>query len=297
MNRLRIFLISSDLFNIYGSEQINPKKSTVISAVKVIPQENPNISFRLIEIEKSLLVNKRTPFYELLNNELNATEKIVGYRGSNRWCQSFEQYPILSSKSKDSNVKNQGTYIVVGGLGDVGYTIAGYIAQNFKSNVVIVGRSEIPSKNKRAKWLKENGTNNAISRKIARIKKLESGMANVYSMNGDSTSYDQMKRVVEKAKAKFGTVNGIFYSAGEVGAMGLNLVNNISEEQLCAHLPSKVEGLSVLQKIVKNNPMDFVMVLSSGSSILGGIGMIGYAAANQYVDSLVSKEKCERKSD
>ena len=288
--KLEYFAISDGLFQIYGNEKINPEKSGIISATKVIPQENPNISCRLIEVEKALYKTKNGRFYKFINDELNANDSIVSYRGEYRWSQIYEPYPIQNSESTNSYIKDKGTYIIVGGLGDVGFTIAQYILENFESNVVIVGRSKIPEKGEREEWIKKYGSHDAISKKIARINRLENGKGKVFAMQGDSTSYSQMKTVVEELKSKFGEVNGIFHAAGDVGSMSLNLVNNVAKDQLQDHLSSKSKGLSVLQKIVKNNTLDFTVILSSTSSILGGIGMIGYAAANQYVDSLVLKE-------
>jgi len=294
--KLDYFAISSCLFQVYGNEKINPEKSGIISTIKVIPQENPNIRCRLIEIEEESLKTRNGSFYKIINHELNANDSIISYRGKYRWTRVYEPYPILNSESKSSYIKNKGTYIIVGGLGDVGFTIAQYIVENFESNVVVVGRSKIPEKAERKKWVKKNGPNDLISLKIARINRLESGKGKVVVVQGDSTSLNQMKSVVEQVKSNFGEINGIFYSAGEVSTMSLNLANNIDPQQLSNHLSSKIKGLSVLQKIVKKNSLDFTAILSSTSSILGGIGMIGYAAANQYVDSLILKENSDEHS-
>lgn len=286
-------LITSNIFNVYGSESIDLKKSTLISAVKVIPQENTNIKCKLIEIEKDSYTRERGVFYDMLLDELNTKENIVSYRGFNRWCQTHDQYPIVPSKTNASKIKEGGTYVIVGGLGDVGYTIAGNIVKHHNANVIIVGRSKVPEKSEWKNWLKENGTDNSTAKKIERLQRLEKGKGNVYTMQSDSTSYEQMTELINTATSRFGEVNGIFYSAGDVVAMSLSLVNNVNDEQLHAHLPGKIKGLAVLQNIVADNAFDFALVISSASAILGGIGMIGYAAANQYVDSLVLNENAK----
>ncbi len=291
--KLEYLTVSSDLFKIYGNEEINPGKSGIISAIKVIPQENQNINCRLIEIEGNTDQNKNAGFYKFLNEELNSSDSVVSYRGKYRWTQIYEPYPIHIPEKENSYIKDTGTYIILGGLGDVGYTIAQYITENFKSNVVIVGRSKIPEREDRKEWIEAHPTNDPISKKIARLDTLDTGKGNVVVVQGDSTSYDSMKDVIAEVKSKFGQVDGIFHAAGDVGRMSLNLINNIGKEELNTHLSSKIKGLSILQKIVKNNSFDFSVIVSSTSSILGGIGMIGYAAANQYVDSLVTKENDE----
>src|SRR5262249_29387516 len=52
---------------------------------------------------------------------------------------------------------------------------------------------------------------------------------------------------------------------------------------------AKVRGLMVLEKILRHETMDFWMLLSSISSILAGIGYVGYAAANAFMDSFAAE--------
>ena len=77
---------------------------------------------------------------------------------------------VLKSFSK---IKEGGTYVIVGGLGDVGYTIAGNIVKHHNANVIIVGRSKVPEKSEWKNWLKENGTDNKTAKKIERLQRLE----------------------------------------------------------------------------------------------------------------------------
>ncbi len=256
----------------------------------MIPQENSHIQVRLLEVEKSTYEVNRGALDQIVSKELNATDEIVSYRGKYRWSQTFEAYPINHSSGRDSRIKDDGTYVIIGGLGDVGYTIAQYLVENFESNVVIVGRSKIPGKAARKKYLESHGEADSMGRKIARVNELEKGKGKLILMQADSTNQEQMNKLVEQVSAKYGQVNGVFHSAGDVSAMSLNLVNSVDSATLTDHFNTKVEGLSVLQNLANDYQPEFVAIVSSTSSILGGIGMIGYASANQYVDSLVASE-------
>ena len=52
----------------------------------------------------------------------------------------------------------------------------------------------------------------------------------------------------------------------------------------------KVQGLIVLKQLFDDYPLDFIMPVSSLSSILGGLGMAAYSAANQYMDSFCQQQ-------
>ncbi|WP_299135409.1 non-ribosomal peptide synthetase/type I polyketide synthase [uncultured Tenacibaculum sp.] len=294
--KLEYFIISNNLFTVYGNENINPVKSGLISLSKIVTQENLNINCRLIEIDEEAYENKSSKFYKFINHELNSKDKIVSYKGKSRWNQFFESYPIKNSESKKSYIENNGTYIIVGGLGDVGFTIAQYILENFESNVVLVGRSEIPKEEEWKQWIKENGVDNKISKKINRLSRLKDVKGEVTVMQADSTDESQMQLLFKEVIAKNGSVDGVFYSVGDIDGESFDLVNTMTEEQMDYHLPMKIKGLNVLKRLVDQESIDFVAVMSSFTSVLGGLGMLGYAVSNQFVDSFVNKEMTQSDS-
>ena len=56
-----------------------------------------------------------------------------------------------------------------------------------------------------------------------------------------------------------------------------------------AHFESKVYGLMTLQTLFGDADLDFCVVLSSLSTVLGGLGYLAYSGANQAADALVHK--------
>ncbi|XLS30266.1 amino acid adenylation domain-containing protein [Flavobacteriaceae bacterium M23B6Z8] len=282
--------VSCGLFNIYGTEILDAAKSTIISASRVIPQENPNITTRLIEIDKEAYIDNQPLLMEQLVKEVGAVDKVVSLRKNQRWVQYFESYPIRKNESDISGLKRGGTYIIIGGLGDVGYTISNAILENNDCNLIIVGRSEIKVKSSFDRTEESFANQDEKAKKIARFDRLHKKYKSVYAMQADAGSLDEMNVLVNEVKNKFGRLDGIVYAAGDVGGMTLELINNINAQGLNAHLSSKKTGLEVLRQVVAEHTVDFALVISSLSSLIGGIGMIGYAAMNQYVDTMVANE-------
>lgn len=293
-SKIDYITLSSNLFSVFGNEQLDADKATLISSATVIPQENPNIQCRIIEIEPEVYRNQNIALFQKLAHELDATDKIISYRGFNRWQQYFESYPIQNVSPTESYIQEKGTYIIIGGLGDVGYTIANAILENNTCNVILVGRSVIPGKEQRKEWMSQQNNPEAVAQKIARLEALEDRFETVFTSAADVGSSEQMEGLVAHVKATYGSLQGIIFAAGDVSGMSLDLANTISSEQLQANLAAKKAGLAVLQQIVAQNPMDFTMVISSLSAIIGGIGMTGYAAMNQYVDTFVSRENAKQ---
>ena len=287
--KLEYCIVVENVFSIYGNEQINPWNSTLLSATKVIPQENPFVQCRFIEIDSETYKNKRSLYYQqiLKDQESTVKDKIVSYKGTSRWIQNMLPYPLASKKPTASQIQHGGTYLIIGGLGDLGYIISKYLLEKFETNIILIGRSQLPKKSEWEHWLQENNTTSSLGSKITKAANLAKLKGTVEFVQADSTNYEDLTQVFEKVQAKFSQIDGVFHSAGAIAQNSFNVVNSIDEEQLAFHFPVKTKGLEVIQKVVGEHPVTFVAIMSSLSSILGGLGMIGYAGANQYMDSMV----------
>ena len=62
------------------------------------------------------------------------------------------------------------------------------------------------------------------------------------------------------------------------------------DRQICeAQFRPKIHGVYVLEKITEGLDLDFCLLTSSLSSILGGLGFAAYAASNQLLDSFAEQ--------
>lgn len=289
-HKLEYCVVVENTFSIYGNEQINPWSSTLLSATKVIPQENPLVQCRLIEIDTAVYSTNKDLYYQqiLKEQESASRDKVVSYKGVSRWVQSTVSYPLSASEAGASQIKHGGTYIIIGGLGDVGFALSKYLLEYFAVNIILIGRSAMPDRSNWDAWLKENDSESSLGQKILKAANLVKLKGSVEFMQADSTLYEELAHVFEKVQSKYSEIDGVFHSAGAIAQSSFNVVSRIDEEQLGYHFPVKTKGLEVIQKVVEEYPVSFVAIMSSLSSILGGLGMVGYAGANQFMDSMVA---------
>lgn len=296
--------ICNQLFSVFGEEKTDLFGGAILSAVHSIPKEYPNINCRLIEVDdKNYGANIQLFFKQIVKEfKADSKDKIVAYRGLNRWAQTVESYPIHHQNSGESRIKDQGTYLLIDGVGDVGFTIAESLLKNNRLNIILVGFSEIPEQKEWEDWLENYGPEHAISKKIAKIAELKKEAGNLLIIHADIASNIQMTAVFEKVKSDFEHINGVFYVNDQItkreqtskceliSKRDPGLISDKTQNQLNDEISLKTEELLHLKQLTKNEQVEFVIVVSSFTTVLGGPGMVSEMAIKHFIDSLVLDE-------
>lgn len=284
-NQLDLRVISRGLHIIESGDNCIPENAALLGPCNVIPQEYPNITCRSIDINgdgKHVLQN--------LVSELNALppERTTAYRGNHRWVQIFAPIKPPKSVGVPDQLRTHGVYLIVGGLGNIGLTIAEYLAQAVQAKLILTARSKFPGKEK---WESPSETHDdSISGKIMRIKKLEKMGAEVLVLQADVAHKEQMKRVVNEVENRFGALHGVIHAAGLIDERYFNTILDLEKEDCEPHFKPKIQGLHVMDDVLKDKELDFCILNSSLSSILGGLTMYAYSAANSFMDAFAQKQ-------
>ena len=159
-------------------------------------QEYPNVICRSIDVETR---NDRAS--DQLFAELFAppVDQVIAYRGNHRWTQSFEPVRI---KGSTATLRDEGVYVITGGLGNVGLVIAEWIAEHARgARLALLGRSTLPSRDTLANARLMNMTRQTLSaRSIRRVQRLEELGAEVSSVSADVGDEQQMRAAFAKWK-------------------------------------------------------------------------------------------------
>ncbi|MFN6562983.1 MAG: SDR family NAD(P)-dependent oxidoreductase [Nostoc sp. ChiSLP01] len=284
-NDFEITVISNNLQSVTGTEVLCPEKATLLGPVKVISQEYANINCRSIDVilpqdgswqEEKLIENL------LAELTIDKPEKLIAYRGLNRWVQSFEPVRFEKTQIEKPRLREKGIYLITGGLGGIGLVLAEYLARTVQAKLLLVGRSALPNKNEWSQWLSTHDETDSTSCKIRKIQKLENLGAEVLAIAADVSNIEQMQSAIAQAQEQFGQLNGVIHAAGIPG--GGAIQRKIPEEAEKILAP-KVKGTIVIDTIIKNVELDFFVLVSSNSSIVAEFGQVDYCAANAFLDA------------
>lgn len=281
--RLRIAAVTDNMQYICGEQNSQPEKSTIIGPCKVIPREYTNISCQSIDI---ILPSESAAWGKTIKKviaEITAEtpEFIVALRGSARWIQTYEKLKI-EPREETNLASNGATYLITGGLGGLGLAMANYMSKKAKSNFILTRRSPFPVREDWQSYLAEHGEDDKTTRKIRQLIEIEKNGSKVMTASVDVTDIEQMRKLKSRAEAEFGAINGIIHAAG-IADNGL--ISDKKFETAKKVLSPKVTGTVVLDEVFKNSSLDYMVLFSSSSAVLGNAGFVDYCAANTFLDA------------
>jgi acyl transferase domain-containing protein/thioesterase domain-containing protein/acyl carrier protein len=270
-NDIRITVVSDHLQEVTGEERLEPEKSTLLSALKVISQEHANLSCRAVDIAgRAAEGRKNKALARRLIEECMAAniDPVVAYRGNHRWVQVFDPVAFDEPISELPVLREKGVYLVTGGLGGVGKILVEHLVMEVKARLVLISRSVPPEDDPWLKHLQESG-------------------GEVLTRRADVADFARMKQVLTEAENRFGPVNGVIHAAGVTAADSFKGIEELGNAEFETQFQAKVKGLLVLHRLFKDRGPDFCILTSSLAPVLGGVRFTAYAAANQFMDSFV----------
>ena len=285
-----VTVLTNDVHNIFGQNNDSSAfKSMTMGLLKVIGQEYPSVTTGHIDISLSEDMNES--FISKLFAEIKQGEqgKIVSYRNSCRWVQVYDS--VQEKENNPSlNFKNKGVYLITGGLGEFGYVISKYLSKNFKAKLILLGREQLPLREKWNDYLKDKNSDERIRKKIEKILSIENQGGEILYLDCDVSVQKKFSEAVEVSEKKFGKLNGVFHAAGVTSGKSVNSINQIEKEDFDTQFSSKIFGLVVIYEALKHKELDFCLLTSSLASILGGLRFAAYSSANIFMDYFVRSQ-------
>ncbi|WP_437710906.1 SDR family NAD(P)-dependent oxidoreductase [Sorangium sp. So ce448] len=289
---VHVVVLTDQLFSVLGDERIVADKATLLSACSVLPQEIPSLRCRVVDV-----TGCGTGLVEHLLRELGAggdegeradrgsasAVPFVAYRNLHRWVAAYEPIRVFPSVARP-RLRDRGVYLVVGGLGAVGMALSEHLARAARARLIVTSRAGLIPRDAWDAWMSSHDPGDRVSRQIAAVQRLERLGAEVLVLPADVADEARMAGVVAEAYRRFGALHGVIHAAGTVGPEIFRDARATGPEHARAHFQAKVQGTRVLERVLSRE-LDFVLLCSSLSTILGGIGFAAYAAANHFQDA------------
>jgi NAD(P)-dependent dehydrogenase (short-subunit alcohol dehydrogenase family)/acyl carrier protein len=260
---VQLDLLTAGSQDVTGLDLVRPEHATVAGVAKVVPQEVPSLTVRHVDVDPA---GDRRAAADAVAELLRApSDPAVALRHGRRWVADYQPVPIPAPTDPAAGLRERGVYLITGGLGGLGRTLAEDLANRVRARLILLGRSG-PSPGA-----------------IAAVRRMEAAGAEVLVLAADVSDVDDLRRVREQALGRFGRLDGIVHAAGVPGGGMAEVKERAAAEQVLA---PKLAGTLALRQAFGDLDLDFVALFSSVIAVAGGFGQVDYCAANAFLDAV-----------
>ncbi|AKT40698.1 type I polyketide synthase [Chondromyces crocatus] len=193
----------------------------------------------------------------------------IALREGTRHVGRLAQRPLSrrgAAKPDATPIRNDGTYLITGGLGGLGLSAAAWLVGRGARHLVLVGR--------------KGATTPA---QIDALRALREAGAHVVTAQADVASRAQVAAMLDTAAVAMPPLRGVLHAAGVLDD-GTLLTQR--RERLQRVFEPKADGAWHLHTLTRHLPLDFFVLYASAASLVGSAGQSNYAAANAFLDAL-----------
>ncbi|HEX6869720.1 MAG TPA: beta-ketoacyl synthase N-terminal-like domain-containing protein [Micromonosporaceae bacterium] len=268
-----LVVLATGSVDVSGADPVHPIKAVLHGAVRSLAKEIAWLRCRVIDFSGNTGA-------EDLRDELRRPadgELVVALRGRRRWVP--RETPLLITPTTADVVRQDGVYVITGGLGGLGLSLAAALAATGRCpRIALLGR-RVPAEaaDPSDPWATE------VHRTLVSVRALG---AQVRVVACDVADRRDLRRAFDLIGAVFGPVTGVFHFAGVAGDGMLQVRERGKAE---AVLRAKVLGTYTLADVLGGRPApEFVVLSSSRAATDGLVGSGDYAAGNAVLDTIAS---------
>lgn len=175
----------------------------------------------------------------------------------------------LAAKARSAGttkMDRDATYLVAGGLGGLGLSLAAWLVSAGARHLVLMSRSGARS-----------------AEQVEAVARLRAAGAQVIVEAADISARADVERVLDRIAGDLPPLRGVVHAAGVLDDA---LLEGQTVERLAKVAAPKVAGAWHLHDLTRRRPLDFFVLYASAAGLLGAAGQANYAAANAFLDAL-----------
>jgi polyketide synthase PksN len=237
---------------------VEPAHASVHGLAGSMAKEYGNWAVRVLDLEEAEV----WPLGELLGLPADAQGRAWAYRAG-VWHQQRLLQGELAPGGR-SLYRRGGVYVVIGGAGGIGEAWSEHMLRTQDAQLVWIGR---------------RAEDAGIAAKRARL--AEFGPEPLY-LSADARDRTALELACREIMQRFGRIDGLVHAAIDLLDMSLE---HMDEERFAAGLAAKVDVSVRMAQVFGQEPMDFVLFLSSVQSFVKTGGQSNYAAGCVFKDA------------
>lgn len=262
-SRPRLWLVTQEAQPVLEREKIDVSRAPLWSLARTLRNEQPEMSCHCIDIEGG-----ERPVHDVARELLallSHSEAEIAIRRAIVHAPRLRPSELRahSAVAERAPLSSGGKYLITGGLGGLGLRLAEHLAARGAKQIILAGR---------------RGAVSVEAQEVVR-RLHESGVV-VTVFVGNVGNLEDARAMVQ---AGSGPLLGVFHLAG---VLDDGILPNLTGARIAKIMEGKVAGAWNLHQVTLSMPLDFFVMFSSDTALLGHGGQGNYASANAVLDAL-----------
>ncbi len=259
----KVWCVTRNAQPIHGGA-VDPSLAPLWGLGRTIAQEHPELWGGMVDLPPTAGREETGRLAgELLRGD---GEDHVAFRGNERLVARLTACDAAQPTSGSLAFRANATYLVTGGLGGLGLTVARWLVDRGARHLALLGR-----------------TGNDTGTASADLASLREAGASLVILKADCSQKDALASAIEEIHQSQPPLRGVFHAAGVLADA---LLQHQTWPQFREVMAPKIDASWHLHSLTRDIPLDYFVLFSSAASLLGAAGQGNYAAANAFLDGL-----------
>ena len=276
----------SDFVNVHIAARSAGEFPGAVHSSLIGMAESMDLEFKKIGID-CVVYDSQADYDSLVSLIYNRNKPLLTLMTRNKLRRPMIE-KIPAKDAGEFSLSNGGTYVITGGAGGIALEIADrFLDLNSGINLVLLARSV---RTDASGWedLARNGADSKTRGKYRKLLGLQKKADSVAVYNCDVSNAEEARDIFKRICKRYGKINGLIHAAGIAGG---GFAARKEWDEYIDVLNPKLDGTDNILQFACANPMEFVWLFSSYSTVFPTAGQSDYIAANAYMDGIVNEER------
>ncbi len=173
---------------------------------------------------------------------------------------------VITQEDDSPLIRPDGTYLITGGLGSLGQITATWMIEQGAKHLALMSRHK---------------PDETMQRSLDEL--MQTSEVEICTIQCDVAQITDVEKALVQIQNEMPPLRGVVHAAG---VLDDGIVSQQNWERFERVLTPKVNGTWNLHLLTKNQPLDFFVLFSSATSLVGSAGQSNYTAANGFLDGL-----------
>lgn len=284
---VRAVAVTASGHAVLGDESIDPASAGAWAAARVATHEHHSV--RAAQLDVAECTTPAALATHVVDEfAAGLPDIVVAWRRGRRYVRDF--LPVDAAGPGTPRLQPRMRWLITGGLGGIGLVLARHLAESYQARLVLVGRGALPARQDWSAWLAAHPATHRTARVLRELLAIEQAGGELLVLAADVSSATSVQYVIERARARFGGIDGLIHAAGVAGSEPIGLLDDTGFSRA---IEAKVDATQHLFAQL-GDELQLALLCSSQNAIKGGIGKLGYCAANAYLDAFAEAHEAPR---